>query len=308
MKKALVTGANGFIGSALVRELVINGVEVIALTREGCMNNIHPEARVALFELSKSSEMLETITDRDIDVFYHLAWIGSAGTARTDTVLQLSNAQWTVDCLRVAKKLNCKKFVCAGSIMEREVMAVMETQGYKPGEGYFHGSGIYGSGKLAAHNMCIPVAADVGIDLIWAKITNAYGVGEISPRFVNTTIRKIISNELLRFTSATQNYDFVYIDDIARAFRLLGEYGRPFCDYTIGSSHAQPLKNFILEMKEAIAPDKDFIFGEIPFTGANLPLADYDTSLLEKDTGFKAQISFGDGTRKTMEWLQEIEK
>lgn len=40
MKKALVTGANGFVGSALVRELVKNNVEVIALDRDGCNNNI----------------------------------------------------------------------------------------------------------------------------------------------------------------------------------------------------------------------------------------------------------------------------
>ena len=305
MKKALVTGANGFIGSALVRELLADNVEVIALDRNGNNKNIPSEARFVPHELSESAALPEIISDRDIDVFYHFAWAGSAGPQRLDTALQLNNAQWTVDCLRAAKAMGCAKFICAGSVMEREASAVTESQGYKPGEVYFRGSGIYGSGKLAAHNMCIPIAADIGIDIVWTTITNVYGVGEVSPRFVNSTIRKIINNEPLKFTSAQQNYDFVYIDDAARAFRLIGEYGKPFCNYTIGSSHAQPLKNFILEMKAAIAPDREFIFGDIPFTGANLPLSEYDASLTERDTGFKAEVSFGDGAARTMKWIKE---
>lgn len=303
MKKAVVTGANGFIGSALTRELIANGVEVIALDRDGNNNNIPKEARFIPHELSESYKIPDFIPDRDIDVFYHFAWVGSAGSARADTSLQLQNAQWTVDCLQAAKKVNCGKFVCAGSIMEHETISAVYCQGNRPGLGY-----IYGSGKLAAHAMCASVAVDIGIDLLWAKITNAYGVGEFSPRFVNTTIRKIINNEPLQFTSGTQNYDFVYIDDVARAFRMIGENGKPFCHYLIGSSNAKPLREFILEMKTAIAPEKNFIFGNVPFTGVDLPLETFDCSLTEKDTGFKAEISFSDGVKRTMNWLKEIEK
>ena len=215
MKKALITGANGFIGSALLRELSANGTEVIAIDRKDCNNNIPKGTRFVSCELSESTSLPEIITDRDIDVFYHLAWAGSAGSARADVFLQLNNIQWTLDCLRAAKQMNCKKFVCAGSIMEQEAVSSTYKQGNKPGLGC-----IYGSCKLAAHTICSSIAADIGIDLLWAEITNAYGVGELSPRFINTTIRKILHNEPLEFTSGTQNYDFVYIDDVARAFRF----------------------------------------------------------------------------------------
>jgi nucleoside-diphosphate-sugar epimerase len=301
MKKALVTGANGFVGSTLVRELLKNGIEVIALDRDVCKNNIPDGVRFVSHELSESAKLPEIIADRDIDVFYHFAWVGSAGAARADTDLQLRNAQWTVDCLRAAKEMNCKKFVCAGSIMEHETIAAAYKQGNKPGLGY-----IYGSGKLVAHTMCMSVAADIGIDLVWAKITNAYGAGELSPRFVNTTIRKIINDEPLQFTSGTQNYDFVYIDDVARAFRLIGENGKPFCHYLIGSSNAKPLREFVLEMKAALAPEKEFVFGDVPFTGVNMPLEEFDCSLTERDTGFRAEIPFGEGVRRTLEWLKQI--
>lgn len=301
MKKALVTGANGFVGSALVRDLLANGIEVIALDRIN--NNISEKARFVPHELSESGKLPEIIADRDIDVFYHFAWAGSAGAARTDVNLQLDNVKWTVDCLRTAKEMGCKRFVCAGSIMEHETISAAYKQDNKPGLGY-----IYGSGKLAAHTICASVAADIGIDLVWAKITNAYGVGELSPRFVNTTIRKIIHGEPLEFTSGTQNYDFVYIDDVARAFRMIGENGKPFRHYLIGSSNAKPLREFVLEMKSALAPDREFKFGDVPFTGVSLSLEDYDCSLTENDTGFKAEIAFAEGVRRTMEWLMEVEK
>lgn len=299
MKKALVTGANGFVGSALVRELIKNNIEVIALDRGGCNNNIPVKARFVAHELADSRKLSALIPDRDIDVFYHLAWAGSAGTARADAALQLHNAQWSVDCLRAAKEMDCSRFICAGSIMEHEAIAAAFEQGNKPGLGY-----IYGSGKLVSHMMCMSVAADIGIDLVWAKITNAYGAGEFSPRFVNTTIRKIISQEPLLFTSGTQNYDFVYIDDVARAFRLIGEKGKAFKHYLIGSSCAKPLREFVLEMKASLAPERDFVFGDVPFTGINMPLSEFDCSLTEKDTGFRAMISFREGVRRTMEWIR----
>ncbi len=302
MKKVIITGANGFVGGALVKELVANGIEVIALDMEGHNGNLPESPLVSFypFELAEASRVKEILINPGADTFYHFAWAGSAGAARANTELQLKNAQWTVDCLRLAKELGCGRFVNAGSIMETETVKAVFREGNKPGFGY-----IYGSGKLAAHTMCKSVAADIGIDLVWTMITNAYGVGEKSPRMVNTTIQKCIRGEAPQFTAGTQNYDFVYIDDVARAFRLIGERGKPFCEYLIGSSKARPLKDFLLEMKAAIAPELEFIFGDIPFTGVNLSLDDFDCSKTEQDTGFKAQISFGEGCRRTRDWWLE---
>jgi nucleoside-diphosphate-sugar epimerase len=302
MKKVIVSGANGFVGSALVRDLVNNGIRVIALDLENHDNHLPKSHLVEFipFELSKSEELVNKIEERGFDAFFHFAWVGSAGPARANVELQLNNAKWCVDCIRVAKILGCKRFVSAGSIMEHETISATYKQGNKPGLGY-----IYGSGKLVAHTMGMSVAADIGIDLIWAKITNAYGVGELSPRFLNTTLRKIINNEPLLFTSGTQNYDFVYIDDVARAFRLIAENGKPFCNYLIGSSNAKPLREFIIEIKEAVAPDKEFVFGDIPFTGVDMPLEMFDTSDTEIDCKFKASISFKEGIRRTFEWIKE---
>lgn len=149
------------------------------------------------------------------------------------------------------------------------------------------------------------IAASIDIDFLWGEITNAYGPGELSPRLINTTIRKVMNGESPQFTSGTQNYDFVYIDDLARAFRLIGEKGRPFSEYVIGSSDAKPLREFLLEMKDSIGKDVDFIFGGLPYEGINLSLSVFDCASTEKDTGFKARVDLKEGIKRTKEWLEE---
>lgn len=301
MKKVIVTGANGFVGSAVIRELIKNDVEVLALCHKIPENKIIRELiTYKEFELSKIEELKDVVINDYYDTFYHFAWAGVSVSQRTNVKIQLQNTRWTIDALNFAKSIGCKRFIGVGSIMEHETIRACYTDGNKPGLGY-----IYGSAKMAAHTMAMSIASNIGIDLIWAEITNAYGAGEISSRLINTTIRKIINKENPQFTSGTQNYDFVYIDDVARAFHLIGKNGKPFHSYLIGSGNAKPLKEFLLEMKASIAKDVDFIFGDVPFTGVNLDLSVFDTKKTEKDTGFKAEISFAEGILTTYNWLRE---
>ena len=299
-----MSGANGFIGSAVIRYLIAQKIEILALCRLHRDQNIpsSPLVKKMYMDLSKIKDLSLIIPHHYYDTFYHFAWDGSAGTARFDTKLQLDNAQWTIDALELAHELGCTRFIGSGSIMEHETISAGYIQGNRPGLGY-----IYGGGKVIAHIMSMSIAAKLGMELIWPEITNAYGVGEVSPRLVNRTIRKCLHHESPEFTSGIQNYDFVYIDDVARAFYLIGKNGKPFHEYIIGSSNAKPLKEFLLEMQAAIAPNLQFIFGNVPFTGINLPLTKFDCKETEIDTGFRAQISFANGTKKTMSWLKQIE-
>ena len=268
MDKVIITGADGFVGSYTVQYFLEQGVTVLALDMGETPRRLaeHPLLTYKCCDITDIAGMLEMIPAGEYDTFIHFAWAGSAGAARVDYQLQMQNALNTVACLKAAKELGCKRFVCAGSIMEYEVEAAIHSQGSHPGMGY-----IYGMGKHIAHCMCKSIAVDIGIELVWPMITNAYGVGELSPRFVNTTIRKIIKGEPLQFTAA------------------------------------RPLKEFILEMVQSLAPDQTPLFGDIPFTGTNMPLRVFDTSATEADCGFKAQVSFAEGTALTMEWLKTAE-
>lgn len=301
MENVIITGGSGFVGSNTVQYFLKQGVNVLSVDRADKGAYEADGLTHLQCDVFNSEKLKKNLPVGKYDTFIHFAWAGSAGPARADYNLQMKNALMTVECLKIAKEIGCSRFVCAGSIMEYEVEAAIHTQGSHPGMGY-----IYGMGKHIAHCMCKSVAADIGIDLVWPMITNAYGVGELSPRFVNTTIRKIINGEPLQFTAATQNYDFVYVTDVAKAFYLIAKNGKPFCEYMIGSGNARPLKEFILEMQQSLAPEAKLIFGDIPFTGTNMPLNTFSTEETERDTDFKAEISFAEGTKKTMEWLKTL--
>ncbi|MDP5275500.1 NAD-dependent epimerase/dehydratase family protein [Chengkuizengella axinellae] len=304
MKKAIVTGANGFIGSHVVKELINQNVEVIAVVRSP-KSNLIPLAgikniKTVYCDLSDIGYLIQKIKDRDIDTFYHFAWEGCAGHSRTNELIQTQNALWTTNSVKVAKELRCKKFVGAGSIMEKDTFSAVFKHENKPIKDY-----IYGASKLNAHCLSKTVAAQLDIEHVWGIITNAYGPGDCSPRFINITIRKIIHNEPLVFTKATQIYDFIYITDVAKAFYKIGTSGKPFCNYIIGSSNAKPLKQFIIEMQQTLAPKRELRFGTLPYTGGNISIDQFNTEEIEKDTGFSANISFSEGIIKTMNWYKD---
>lgn len=303
MQKVIITGADGFVGSYTVDYFLKQGKEVLALDIGDVPRRLkdHPNLKYLKMDVTDVELFIKTVKKDYYDTFIHFAWAGSAGPERIDYNLQMKNAINTVEIMKGAKEVGCTRFVCAGSIMEKEVSVAVSARETKPGMAY-----IYGMGKMIAHAMCKSVAADIGIDLLWPMITNAYGVGEFSPRFVNTTIRKIIAKEPLQFTSGTQNYDFVYVTDVAKAFYLVAEKGVPFCEYMIGSGSAKPLREFITEMTSALDPTNPPIFGDVPFTGTNMPLSTFDISDLQKDTGFKPEISFAEGTKLTMDWLKTL--
>jgi len=303
MENVIITGADGFVGSYTVECFLNNGMKVLALDIGDTPRRLKENKNLCYMKCNiEDIDMIkEKIPVGEYDTFIHFAWAGSSGSARFDYNLQMKNALNTVECMKVAKNRGCTRFVGAGSIMEYEVEVAIHAQGSRPDMGY-----IYGMGKHIAHCMCKSVAVEIGIELVWPMITNAYGIGEHSPRFVNTTLRKIINNELLQFTAANQNYDFVYVTDVAKAFYLIAKNGKPFYEYMIGSSTARPLKEFIIELQQVLAPEVTPLFGDVLFTGINLPLSTFDTSETEIDCGYKAEVSFAEGTLMTMEWLKTV--
>ena len=149
MNKAVITGADGFVGSNTVQCFLDNGIEVLALDIIDKPKRLQPKPGLTYkcVDITDKKQLMQAIPVGEYDTFVHFAWAGSAGPQRADYKLQMQNALNTVECLNAAKELGCSRFVCAGSIMEREVEAAVHTQGSRPGMGY-----IYGMGKHLAED------------------------------------------------------------------------------------------------------------------------------------------------------------
>ncbi len=299
MKKAVVTGANGFIGSALCKELTSRGVEVIAIVRNKNATNIanieHLHGvRIVCLDLSNFEKIADIITDRDVDVVYHLAWVGSSGPLRRDSNVQINNVRYTCDTVKACKKLNCKRFVFASSIMEYEIETVMATE-ITP-----EINSLYSSAKMAR-----TIAGSIGMEYIRAVISNIYGPGEMSPRIINSSIRKMLRGERCIFSEGKQTYDFIYIDDAAKAFIAIGEKGVSNRTYYIGSQNPKPLKNFLCALRDQVDPSIEIGLGELPFNGISLTYKEFDIYAVKNDTGFIPEVEFAEGIRRTIEWIEE---
>lgn len=130
MKRAIITGATGAIGMALIKMLVEKNIEVLAITRPDSKRNDRLKKladcysassdnkfEILEWDFSKLSE-LENNTGKDWDVFFHLAWAGASGAGRNDMYLQNGNVRMSLDAVALAKRFGCRKFVGAGSQAE----------------------------------------------------------------------------------------------------------------------------------------------------------------------------------------------
>lgn len=302
MKKVIVTGANGFVGTAVCKELSVNGIEVIAIVRneEENISAIKDLSglRIVYSDLAEFRNLSQIIPDRDIDALYHFAWVGSAGPLRGDSDIQMNNVKYTCDTVKACAELDCKRFIFASSIMEYEIEATMVTD--KTPEI----NTLYCSAKVAANYMARIIAGGFGIDYIRAVISNIYGPGEISSRLVNTSLRKMLNGEHCSFSAGEQMYDFIYVSDAAKTFLAIGEKGYTNRTYYIGSLQQRPLKEFILDMRDCVNPDIQIGLGELSFNGVALTYKEIDINAVKIDTGFEPEVSFKDGIRNTIEWLK----
>lgn len=303
MKKVIVTGATGFVGGWLVKELVSMGVKVIAVVRseESDITALqqYDNVRIVVCPLEEITTIPLLILDNDIDVFYHFAWAGTSGMDRANIKLQLSNIKATCDAVKAASEIGCMKFVNAGSIMEYEAVQYIPADGTKPAL-----SNIYSTAKQTADFMAKTLAVSLKLSYVNAIISNIYGTGEKSARFINTTIRNFLSKGKTKFTHGEQLYDFIYASDAARAFYLVGESGKSYTSYYIGNPIPYPLKDFITRMRNIVDENIELNFGEMPFQGALLKYTEFDTTKMHKEFGFEIEVTFEQGIEKTVEWIQ----
>lgn len=300
--KALVTGATGFVGSWLVKNLLDNNFEVVAIVRN--LNKVPDEWKnnsscsVVLCELKDLKE-LDSKDIGDIDYFFHFAWEGTSGSVRFDEKIQLANVQYTCDAVCLAKKLNAKRFIFAGSIMEYEAINFVGTDNSFPAM-----ANIYSTAKLTADYMAKIYATNLEIEYINIIISNIYGVGEVSARFVNTMLKRMDDSQVIPLSEGKQTYDFIYVADAVEAIRLAAINGKTNNNYYIGNSVLYPLREFVEKMNGIVGKNAKLDFGAFPANNNFLSYKEFDTAKLEKELGFVPRYSFEEGIKTTLEWIR----
>lgn len=303
IQTAVVTGPTGAIGIALCEKLLRENVTVYAVCRPGSSRIKDLPKAAALHVVECDAKELATLPQKmegvSVDAFFHFAWAHTIGQGRNDMPAQIENIQSTIDAVRAAKALGCQVFLGAGSQAEYgrvEGLLKSNTPAF-PENGY-------GMAKLCAGQMSRVEAKALDIDHVWVRILSVYGPHDGPMTMISGTIRKLLAGERPALTAGIQRWDYLYAGDAADAFYLAACHGRNGAVYPLGSGQALPLKDYIIQMRDAIDPALPLGLGEVPYGPLQVMHLQADISALQADTGFAPKTPFAEGIRRTMDWVK----
>lgn len=303
MSRAVITGATGAIGTALVHELIQNDIDVVVICRKNSnrRDRIPQNEKVTVIEKDLSELLSIELTDvgeKQCDYFFHLAWQGTTGTARNDMYLQNENVRYTLDAIQLAKRLGCHLFVGAGSQAEygRIEGRMNESTPAFPENGY-------GIAKFCAGQMGKKMAHQCGMRYIWVRICSVYGPNDGLQSMVISGIIKMLAGERASYTKGDQLWDYLYSKDAAKALVLLAENE---CDgvFCLAGGDSRPLKEYIYQIRNQIDPRLVLGIGDIPYSEKQVMNLQVDISKLRDETGFEPMYSFEEGIKETVEWVE----
>ncbi len=293
MKRAIITGATGAIGTALIKELVDKGVEILVFTREHSKRNqnipVHPLVQIKFCAL-EDLEKIRNDMGKDYEVFYHLAWSGASGSGRDDMYRQNLNVKYALDAVGAAKRFGCSTFIGIGSQAEygRTKSPLTPETPVFPEMGY-------GYAKLCAGQMTREYALQLGLRHMWVRVLSIYGPNDGEGSMVMSAINQFRHGIIPEFTKGEQVWDYLYSGDAASALYMLAEKGRNAKIYVLGSGKARRLKEYIEEIRDIVAPEMELKFGAVPYNERQVMYLCADSTELKKDLGWEAKKDFREG-------------
>ena len=312
MKRAVITGCTGMLGLALIRKLLNEGYEVVAVVRPDSARseNIPEDDRItkvelALDEIDKLPSVLDLFDISEAEMFFHFAWGGTSGASRNDMDLQNKNIEAALKAVDAAHELGCKVFLGAGS--QAEYGRVPE--GTKlAGDTPCNPENGYGIAKYAAGKMTRIKAQSFGMKHIWVRILSTYGEFDGVHTMVMSLIRDFSEGKRAACTKGEQMWDYLYCDDAADAFFLAATKGVDGKVYPVGSGQVRPLADYIKDIRDVTAPSLDIGFGEVDYYPGQVMYLCADLTELQNDTGFAPKTEFKVGVEKTYAWYKERNK
>jgi nucleoside-diphosphate-sugar epimerase len=301
IESAIVTGATGPIGIALVHYLAELGITVTALVHPGSKRirylSVSGRSRIVECDLGQMGQLT---CMPETDAFFHLGWSATDSRSSRDTPeIQASNILHTLDAVKLAQASGCKMFVGVGSQSE---LWRAELKPHAAAPALVEES--YGIAKYAAGRLSLRSCEMRGIRHCWARIMSIYGPGERPTTALMYCVHSLLHGESPSLTKGEQQWDYLYAADAARALYLIAEKGRHGAVYAVGSGCARPLREYFESARDCIDHRLPLGLGEKEYPVGQIMHVCADIGPLTADTGFVPQYSFEEGIRATIEWAR----
>lgn len=299
MKRVIVTGGNGFIGSSLIKKLIEKGIEVVAVDLSFATSRLPESTQITTIEAGVDAYLIEKLPAGEYDAFYHLAWRGVNGAEKADPTLQLSNIQMAVDCANICKQLGVKKYLCAGTVAENATFSL-------PHLSQTSGGMMYGVAKHACNLIVEDYCKNIDLPFVWMQFSNIYGVGNKTGNLVSYTLGELLAGKEATFGPAQQPYDFIYVDDLIEAVYRLGSNDTPKAFYYIGSGAPRKLADYLLRIGELAGCVDKVGIGVRADDGIKYTMEMFDNSDLVSAIDDYVATTFDEGIVKTIDWLKKL--
>jgi len=284
----LITGASGFLGSALARRLSEMGHHISLLVRKN--TNLYRLQDMTTFKIGRcgtDSEINQFILDVCPDVVIHTA--GCYGR-NGESILQIidANIWFGAVILNAIKGIEKKiSFVNAGTALSRAVS-------------------FYALTKIQFEQLGFHTAnmSNKNLQFINIKLQHMYGPGDDASKFTSHVINSCKSNQpTLPLTLGEQKRDFIYIDDVVNAYVKIVENMARFDgqqQIEVGTGLAPSLRDFV-EMAHKLTSSKtELLFGQLPYRDNDAMCMVANIDVL-KNLGWIPSFDIEAGIKKTIE-------
>lgn len=266
MKRALVTGAAGFIGTNIVKALFAKNYNVTAFIEKD--DNKSYEKLVGInssIEIIDDFDQLFAYADEiePFDTVFHLATVGVRPDYNNIELICDVNIKMGCKLVDFCKKNKSTLYVNFGSCFEygdHGDILLTEDMVCKP-------ESLYAISKNASTNLVTAYAKDQEINMITVRPFGVFGEGEGPSRLAPSIIKSCIEKQKIKTTEGNQVRDFVNVKDVARAIIELSEADyKKYEIYNICSDKPVKVKDFITEIVKTCGFDINLVeFGALPY-------------------------------------------
>lgn len=306
MEHIVITGADGFIGSHLVKQFVDKGYMVTAIVIKDSPTRYRiegiPNVTIVEGDLAQWGELADVMPQAPL-AFFHLAWAGVSPESRNSLEIQLPNIELSLNAVQLSHKIGAQRFILPGSTTEYTDCGKPINEKACPSP-----QNAYGAAKISSRYLCRALCEELDLPYIYVVITGIYSEDRVDNNVIYYTISSLLDGECPVFTKLEQEWDYVHINDVLRAMILIAEKGKPGAFYVIGHGDNWPLSNYIYQIRDAIDPNLPLGIGKIPYKNNKMPSSCVDLTSLRKDTGFEPEIPFSEGILRVVEKVKEAKK
>jgi UDP-glucose 4-epimerase len=309
MKTFLVTGAAGFIGSAIAKRLLSEGNNIITIDNLSTgKEDVIPDGCIFVKGDDYDKKVINQLYHYNFDSIIHIAGQSSGEISFENPIYDLqTNTQSTLMLLDYARKTGCKEFIFASSMStygDHDDPYVNEQTLSVP-------KSFYAVGKLASENYMRIYSNMYGIRCTALRFFNVYGIGQnmdnLKQGMASIYLALALKNRHITIKGSKERFrDFVYIDDVVDSVikSINRERGKIFEAYNVSNAHPVHVYE-IIDIIEKILPFKvthEYV-GETP--GDQMGIYG-DFSKIEQDLGWRGNISFEEGMKMMIDWTLEI--